>query len=181
MRDVATSVILAQSMRARKRLHAEIDPICTRAIQSSIRRSVAQPGSASDLGSEGRRFESYRSDQQHQGVTANRRHPFFHFRFAHSTLPSTGADLVGIRELRSKNVTSRAICHRLAICLSLPDLPLLRRICHGECTWHRARDARPDCRPLHRKMDAGSFTSARPARRRRKVPLYSRNISVRTK
>jgi hypothetical protein len=36
-------------------------------LQSLIRRSVAQPGSASDLGSEGRRFESYRSDQDQQG------------------------------------------------------------------------------------------------------------------
>ncbi len=32
--------------------------------QSKDRRSVAQPGSASALGAEGRRFESYRSDQK---------------------------------------------------------------------------------------------------------------------
>lgn len=59
----ATFAIVAQSACKRERLHAEIDPIWTRAIQSPIPRSVAQPGSASDLGSEGRRFESYRSDQ----------------------------------------------------------------------------------------------------------------------
>ena len=40
-----------------------IDGAVRESIQSLIRRSVAQPGSASDLGSEGRRFESYRSDQ----------------------------------------------------------------------------------------------------------------------
>src|SRR6266702_3278331 len=38
-------------------------------IESRIRRSVAQPGSASDLGSEGRRFESYRSDHEKQYET----------------------------------------------------------------------------------------------------------------
>ena len=32
--------------------------------QSKNKRSVAQPGSASALGAEGRRFESYRSDQK---------------------------------------------------------------------------------------------------------------------
>ena len=43
--------------------------ICTQ-VESRIRRSVAQPGSASDLGSEGRRFESYRSDQKYPMETA---------------------------------------------------------------------------------------------------------------
>src|SRR5690606_16909105 len=36
------------------------------------RRGVAQPGSALAWGARGRRFESFRSDQQTQGLTRNR-------------------------------------------------------------------------------------------------------------
>ncbi len=59
------------------RLHDLIDPLRRSTIESPIRRSVAQPGSASDLGSEGRRFESFRSDQRNQGVTCKACNPFF--------------------------------------------------------------------------------------------------------
>lgn len=55
--------------------HIVIDRCGHSTLLSLARRSVAQPGSASDLGSEGRRFESYRSDQGIKGLAdAN---PFF--------------------------------------------------------------------------------------------------------
>ena len=45
-----------------------VDGAVRESIQSLIRRSVAQPGSASGLGPEGRRFESYRSDHEIKGL-----------------------------------------------------------------------------------------------------------------
>src|SRR5260370_12361591 len=54
------------------------DCACTgKTLSSRSCRSVAQPGSASDLGSEGRRFESFRSDHvTNEGVTSSARGPF---------------------------------------------------------------------------------------------------------
>lgn len=70
-------------------------------IESSIRRSVAQPGSASDLGSEGRRFESFRSDQGIEGLAdAN---PFFFalLRFAEPLLLFCRGLSIAIKEQTS--------------------------------------------------------------------------------
>jgi hypothetical protein len=74
------TIMAANVLRLRARHHDPDSFDCTgtgKTLSSHSCRSVAQPGSASDLGSEGRRFESFRSDHvSNEGVTSLTRDPF---------------------------------------------------------------------------------------------------------
>ena len=60
--------------------------------QSKNKRSVAQPGSASALGAEGRKFESYHSDQFYNPTMAKKKENVY-----------TGTEIIGIAQMHKSN------------------------------------------------------------------------------
>jgi hypothetical protein len=60
--------------------------------QPKPKRSVAQPGSASALGAEGRKFESYHSDQFYNPTMAKKKENVY-----------TGTEIIGIAQMHKSN------------------------------------------------------------------------------